>query len=583
MLIARLHKFLTDPTAKTFNSRMMFWFSLSMTFAAIYGLLGLQIAFSSEYVVQDDARQHVFWMRRFLDPSLFPNDWIADYFQSVAPLGYTSLYRLFATLGVDPILLSKFLPIVLGLITTAYCFGICLQMFPVPLAGFLASLLLNQYLWLRDDLVSGTAVAFVYPLFTAFLYYLLRRDLLLMCIAIALLGLFYPQGVFICVGILILQLLHWKHKRLHLSSNQRDYWFCATGLGVALLVISIYALKSSKYGPVITAAEAKTLIEFGPTGLSEFFGDNFGDFWFTGQRSGIMPRYGTVVPIVAGIALPLLLLLFPLLFPLLRQLTQVGLLVQITLASLGMFIVAHALLFKLHLPSRYTEHSLRVVTALAAGIALTVIFDSIFLWAKPRRQKVKDKTLKERQRLALGLVTLFLTALVLHPTFLKEFPKTDYAVGQLPALYKFFAQQPKDILIASLAEEVTNLPSFTKRSILVGGAGFPVPYHKGYYAEIRKRTIDLIEAQYSSDLNQVQRFIQKYGIDFWLVEHSAVAPNYLAQSRWIRQYQPAANNAINQLAQGTIPALFNLKERCSVFNTGNFVVLQASCIVALPQ
>lgn len=580
----RLHKFLTAPSAKTLNSRMVFWFTLSLTFAAIYGLLGLQIAFSSEYIVQDDARQHVFWMRRFLDQSLFPNDWIADYFQSVAPLGYSSLYQLFATVGIDPMLLNKFLPIVLGLITTAYCFGICMQMLPVPMAGFIASLLLNQYLWLRDDIVSGTAVAFIYPLFTAFLYYLSRQSLLPMCLAIALLGLFYPQGVFICAGILILQLLHWKHKRPYLSRDRQDYWCCGTGLGVTLLVLSIYALKSSKYGPVIAAAEAKTLLEFGPTGLNQFFVDNFGDFWFTGQRSGIMPKYGTVLPLVTGFSLPLLLLLFPSLFPLLKQLSkQVGLLVQITLASLGMFFIAHALLFKLHLPGRYTEHSFRVMTALAAGIALTVMLDSVFLWARARRQNVKDKTLAERQRLAAGLSTLLLTTLVLYPAFLKEFPKTDYAIGQEPALYQFFAQQPKDILIASLAEEVTNLPSFSKRSILVGGAGFPVPYHKGYYAEIRKRTTDLIAAQYSFDLSQVQRFIQEYGVDFWLVEHSAFAPKYLAESRWISQYQPVAGEAINQLSQGSIPALVTFKERCSVFNSGNFVVLQASCIAASPQ
>ena len=582
MFLTRLHKFLTAPTAKTFDSRMMFWFSLSLTFATIYGLLGLQMAFSSEYVVQDDARQHVFWMRRFLDPSLFPNDWIADYFQSVAPLGYTTLYRLFATVGIDPVLLSKFLPVVLGLITTAYCFGVCLQMFPVPMAAFLATLLLNQYLWLRDDIVSGTAVAFIYPLFTAFLYYLLQRSLLLMCIAIALLGLFYPQGIFICAAILILQLVHWRHKRPHLSPNQRDYWFSGIGLAVAVLVIFIYALKSStKYGPIITAAEAKTLLEFGPTGLSKFFVDDWGDFWFTGQRSGIMPKFGLIVPILTALLLPLLMLLFPTLFPLLRQITRkIALLGQTTLASLFMFFMAHALLFKLHLPSRYTEHSLRVVTALAAGMALTVMLDAILLWARPRRQKAKDNTLQERQRLAVGLATLLLTAFILQPAFLKRFPEVDYKVGQLPSVYQFFAQQPKDILIASLAEsEVTNLPTFAKRSILVGGVGFPVPYHKGYYAQIRQRTIDLINAQYSPDLNQVQNFIQKYEVDFWLVERSAFTPTYITQSQWISQYQPAASEAVARLEQGINPSLASAMDRCSVFQSGSFLVLQAECVM----
>jgi hypothetical protein len=32
----------------------------------------------------------------------------------------------------------------LGLLTTAYCFGVCLEMLPIPAAGFVAALLLNH-------------------------------------------------------------------------------------------------------------------------------------------------------------------------------------------------------------------------------------------------------------------------------------------------------------------------------------------------------------------------------------------------------------------------------------------------------
>ncbi|WP_210404668.1 hypothetical protein [Chroococcidiopsis sp. TS-821] len=530
------------------------------------------MGFSSYYVVQDDARQHVFWMRRFLDPDLFPNDLLADYFQSVAPLGYTNFYRFFATIGIDPMLLNKFIPTILGVITTGFCFGTCLQIFPIPLAGFLATLLLNQYLWLRDDLVSGTAVAFFYPLFTGFLFYLLRRSLLLVCVAIALLGLFYPQGVFICAGILVLQLIRWQRGGIAFTQNRRDYLFCAIAFGVAFLVLFIYALKSSEYGPVITAAEARTLPEFSSTGLSQFFVDTPQHFWFTGQRSGMMPKYGTILPIVATLLL-LPMLLFPRVFPLVKQLTsQSWLLVQITLASLGMFFAAHALLFRLHLPTRYTEHSLRIVTAIAGGIAIVILLDALLNWAAHTKQNAK-----QYQWLAVGLSTLLLTAIVISPAFLEKFPKTDYVIGKSPALYEFFAQQPKDILIASLTNETANIPSFSQRSILVGGVGFPVPYHKGYYAQIRQRTNDLIAAQYSPDLHQVQSFIQKYNIDYWLIESSAWHPVYIARSRWIRQYD-AAKQAISFLHQGKIPALANEVKRCSVFQTGNYVVLQASCI-----
>jgi hypothetical protein len=63
--------------------------------------------------VQDDAQQHVFWMRRFIDPQLFPNDLIADYFQSVAQPGYKAIYQLAAAIGIDPMVFNKLLPIVL--------------------------------------------------------------------------------------------------------------------------------------------------------------------------------------------------------------------------------------------------------------------------------------------------------------------------------------------------------------------------------------------------------------------------------------------------------------------------------------
>lgn len=133
-----------------------------MAVSIIYGFLALQKAFSAEYVMQDDARQHVFWMLRFVDENLFPNDLIADYFQSVAPLGYSSLYHSLANLGVHPLLFNKILPSILGLLTTGYCFGVCLQILPIPIAGFMATVMLNQNLWMKDDLASGTARGFVY-------------------------------------------------------------------------------------------------------------------------------------------------------------------------------------------------------------------------------------------------------------------------------------------------------------------------------------------------------------------------------------------------------------------------------------
>ncbi len=120
---------------------------------------------------------------------------------------------------------------------------------------------------------------------------------------------------------------------------------------------------SSEFAPVITAAEARKLPEFATEGRASFFNDNDPwEFWFNASRSGIRLPSALMPPLVyAGFLLPILLR-YPSQFPLSKQVSGgIILLPQLILASLAMFFAAHALLFKLHLPSRYTQHSLRIV------------------------------------------------------------------------------------------------------------------------------------------------------------------------------------------------------------------------------
>jgi hypothetical protein len=589
MAITKLHKFLIHSRSKNFSAHLIFWLSLSLSFSFIYGLMALQQGFRSEYVVQDDVRQHVFWMQRFLDAKLFPNDLIADYFQSVAPAGYKAVYQLPAALGINPMVLNKWLPMVLGMITTGYCFGVSMQLLPVPATGFIATLVLNQNLWIKDDLVSATPRAFVYPLFLAFLYYLLRRNLLGVGVAIALLGLFYPQCVFICAGILILRLWRWDNWRLRLTQNRADFVLSYSGLGVAFLILLPFALAAAKFSPVITLAEAKELPEFYFGGRSIFFHKDPLIFWINGERSGMFPKtLFTPVTLCAGLILPLLMR-FSSKFPLVRQVTEeVAILPQIFIASAGMFFAAHAVLFKLHLPSRYTGHTFRIIIALASAIAISTLLDTILRWAIEKgtpNPSIQSKIQNPKSKIVIALAATLLIGILLigYPSFVKKFPITNYRVGMMPTLYEFFQKTPKDTLIASLADEANNLPSFAQRSILVGRE-YAIPYHMGYYRQFRQRTLDLIHAQYSPNLAEVKTFIQKYGIDFWLLAPGAFTPDYVKpkraeNNRWIQQYQPAANEALANLQQGKIPALSKLIEPCKVFEAEGFVVLQADCLV----
>jgi len=416
---------------------------------------------------------------------------------------------------------------------------------------------------MRDDLVSATPRAFVYPLLLGFWYYLIRRSLIPSLGAIALQGWFYPQSVLISSGVLILQLGKWQKGKLQLSPERKDYYFCAAGLVVAFLVMLPYAITTSEFEPIITATQAKQMPEFWAGGRASFFTDNFWDFWLNGDRSGLLPRRQSLpILLYAALFLPFLGKI-PQHFPLTRQIhPSIILLPQILITSLTLFFTAHLLLFHLHLPSRYTEHTLRLLLPIATGIALTILGHGLF-------QKTKY--------LAIGFAIILAGILIFYPLLVTDFPKTAYEIGTAPELYQFFTHQPKDSHIASLSREADNLPTFAHRSILVSWE-YAIPYHLGYYLPLRQRAIDLIRAQYSPDANEIKTFIQHYNIDFWLIDQSAFTLDYITHSKWIQQFQPIATEASLRIEQGTPLAIPPLISKCSIFQTQRFIVLDAKCL-----
>jgi len=79
------------------------------------------------------------------------------------------------------------------------------------------------------------------------------------------------------------------------------------------------------------------------------------------------------------------------------------------------FFAAHALLFKLHVPSRYTGMSLRIM-ALAAGMAFLVILDAVFHWAQQPNPACRHSGGSWHWGSCLSRA-----ALVLYPSFVKAF------------------------------------------------------------------------------------------------------------------------------------------------------------------
>jgi hypothetical protein len=591
MFVQRLRQFLTTP--QTASPRLtLFWFSLSLTFSVIYSIIVLQQAFDGEYVVQDDARKHIFWMRRFVDPELFPNDLIADFFQSVEPLGLTAVYRFFIHFGLDPMVINKCLPLVLGVIMTGYCFGICLQLFPIPLAAFIASLLFNQSIWMKDIFVAAIASSFSYPLFFSFLYYFLKKSRISCLIALILQGLFYPPTVLVSAGLFFINLIQFKNHKIRLNSNNKLFRFYLMGLILASLMLLSYLISSSEYGPIINVAEARNLPEFQPKGRGSFFNDNPIEYWFLGIRSGMIPReLLSPLTLCFGLFLPILIK-FPYQFTLIKQIKNSAFFRQLLLVSLSLFFLAHLFLFYLFLPSRYINHSFYLLIAISTGITLTVLIDSILSFAeKPSSYKLTNDQIFSRgikfqlpSFIALGVTIILAIGVIFYPSFLvDEFTSPSYREPKEASLHDFLSQQAKDILIASLSQEADNIPSFAQRSVLIAWE-YSIPYQVGYHRQIRQRAMDLIDAQYTQNIQVLRNFIQTYGVDLILLDDNAFVPYYLTDNNWFRQWEFKAEEVASILKAKTPPAVITtLVSACSVYQTDTFIVVDANCILKVSK
>jgi len=437
------------------------WLILSLIAAAFGGLTGVAEAFSAAHVIQDDARQHVVWALRYIDPDVFPSDPVADYFASVAPLGYTTLYRIAAALGLDAVLASKLLPMVLGLIFATYGYLIGCRLAGAPAAGFLVSWTLTENAWLMDNLSSATPRAFLYPLFAAFLFYLLRRSGWGVAVTVFLLGLFYPQMGLIAAGLSTLSLFRLSGLRPKLRRDPQSRRVAAFGLAAAILVLAPYALKSGAYGPVIPLDMAREMPEFQHGERAAMFDSDTWRFWTCGTRSGLFPiewcqlqdktiggMPATVVPLAALI----LIIILPAYLrarvggPIAGRVGDgIYVLPRLLLVSLVLFACAHLLLFRLHLPNRYAEHSIRFAFDIAFGIGVYLLALKALDWAKVARWPMRTVGVA-----ALVTIALMVVALPIVSVFVGD---RGYTAGQHDALYRFLRDTPKGTTVASLEPE----------------------------------------------------------------------------------------------------------------------------------
>ncbi|MEM9246981.1 MAG: hypothetical protein AAGA67_14740, partial [Cyanobacteria bacterium P01_F01_bin.153] len=358
---------------------------------------------------------------------------------------------------------------------------------------------------------------------------------------------------------------------------------------MAISTLTFYALQSSDYGPVVDRNLALTLPEFSPDGRANYFDNDWADFWLLGKRSSLMPRgFLTPIPLALGLLLPLGIV------PGIKRWIQkwwgrspvykgvhpeIHTLSHWCIASLGLFLLAHVLIFRLHLPGRYTQHGLTMLMPTAAAIAWALLIDRLFTWSSQRKSSTKAKI---KTAVSLVISVIFAVLLVIYPATLGRYPKANYVTGETPILYDFFKLLPNTIKIAGIADELDNIPTFSARSVYTARE-YGIPYHWGYYQGFRDRTIATMEALYSPDADVLKQFNTQSKIDFWLIDQGTFTVEYLEgrdrrANDWLKQYQPIQSEIIQQLQRGDQPAMVSLIPKCTVLDTGRYVVLDANCL-----
>ena len=550
--------------AATPGLRQAFWLALTVAVSLGFALRVSRPALVNPLVIHDDVRQHVFWVPRLHDPALFAGDWIADYYQAQAPVGYLTVYWL-ATLAADAVLVSKLLPIVLTLVLAAAGFGLGWALWKRSDAAALGAILLTWSVWHYDDVASATPRAYALPLLTIQLAALASGRWWLALAVLLLQAIFYPLGCALAVVTMGLWAI-WRAGRVKLAV--RDLSRLGAVTLVALVVVGLGQLDAARYGPTVSAATARTMPEFQPGGRAAYFVPDWYRFWVESSRSGFAlgPR-GTLLEDLPALTIPFVLAAVLGGWLLVGRLGRTApprvpapgvLLVILLIGSLLLFVAAHALLFVLYLPARHVQFSLPVVWALAGGLCWALLGDRLATWLGARLGSHQRAPLAARMGLTgaevFGLAGIALLAL--HPPPPGDF----YVVGRHPAIYASLRQTPPDTLVGALPADSNILPMLGQRPVLTSFE-HALPYQPGYYEPLYARTEAFRAAYAAPTLAPLVEVLDEQGVDLVIADTGVLERRRRAE----REHSPALEGVL---------------DRCGVLRERELVVMTAACIRA---
>jgi hypothetical protein len=475
--------------------------------------------------INGDAQQQIVPFFKYFEPtaSAFSNDYIADYYLACYPAGYFGLYAGAARLGVDPTLVSRYLPHALWFVAILLL-GAAANRLGGKLAAFCAmafALGSNIYLF---RIGGGLPRSFGFPILAATLFSLVAGRAGWCAVCVALGALFYPVAAVISglslAGMVLLADVVGSSARSWSWVRRIGFLTFAAVLAAGLILPS--AISSRRFGRLVTEERLREFPEAGPGGRYDrdsrppfrgFFASvpeavdeallsgggvsRTARAWLRQGRRHT-PTYQTlkdgllILVLIGGMGL------------LLRRPAARRASLLFVASGIGYTLARFAAPYA-YLPERYVGYTVPLLTAFALSTSVVGLFPPSFD-RRPRRL-VKTGALA---------VTVFVLLFVLgsHVS-----PKVGTTVNlqKNKVMFQAIAKLPPDVLVAGWPRGPTESVPYAARRRALLTMEVHQAFHDDYLLEMRRRMRAIIDAYFATSPEPIVRLRDELGVTHLLI------------------------------------------------------------------
>jgi len=452
----------------------------------------------------DDTRQQVFWMQRFSDASLYPNDPLSTYASYYVPQALQIVYRLAAPF-VWAITFSKALTGILFVLLSLGFYGLGCAVGGRRLGWCLAATawLMPAFLY---NMSGGISRSFAAPLTVLFLWRWVKGDRLGLALLLLLQALFIPYTFITCAAASLLAWGRGRLKRPRMGPAGFAYWLVLVA-GFCLIWLMSHRYNAAGYGPLASVADMRGHPEFSAQGRLELYpqpGIFMDALYYPFERIGLFLEFGLIPGIISLVLLGGYLFWEGRRAPW-RELSARARPVLWLVAAGGiLYAAARLVLLKLFVPDRYLTIPLGILYALCIAAVAAV---SVKRMTKPAA-------------VALLAACVVLSCLRLHGQGL-----FDYSANA--SCYKAVRTLPAQATLAGPPKLMDDIMTFGRRKAFVTYKLAHV-WSLGWWRWYEPRLTALFTAYYSDDPEAVRAFCRAFGVDYLVVDENDFRPEVIA-------------------------------------------------------